>query len=697
MKQPLRRPSWATCILWSIVLLIFNFSIGNTAKATTTYSYSGSHTLVWTSNTYKSLVIQRTGGYDSLKVLESLSGSSKFSIEQPHFVAWGDTATDSAWQYDSTRYIYVDFSSSINDTSYGTLVIYDGHHSDTISLIGIGTDDRIDYTYRFLNGSQDTSLAGTEIVNIAYNPDSGTTASLDGIIYNHRTSPISVAISVDDSAHWSVDYQGSQDVLSLNGTSDHTYGRTFSVTYTPHGVYRDSVEVTISCTSPYSQGSKILIYVTDPRYAPTYYVPLVIAPNLGTVQNDSTVCGTVYIADSTAQDIIIHNISVGNNDGWTSSDMPAVPFTLSAWGGNKTFTICFSPGSKYSGQSVNDYITVAYSDTSGLKGSVTGNASAQTQSCIQPISDTIKLDEVIFGGYVDAQATFVFHADTVLRGISGEVLPIGGTVQILSPSLPMNVSNGDTVTFTFRVKPDGRTDSAENYYNYYGYYLMYLGECSAEINFTGSVTGTTNSALNLFPRQSELMAMTTTDTVTVDTFWFQNNTSGHVLVSGVSLTNTTNFSLLGVLPHAPNDSLTSGEKMGVIIQFNGDTAGFYHDSLIVVTDGGWSPPVSHFFNLEAIRSQGVAGVSSPVALSPASLSIVPNPASGPVMISVSDAPKATIEVFDLLGNRILDVAQTTSYDLNASTMANGIYIVRASGVDENGAMFVISKRLVLDK
>ncbi len=702
-----RRGSRATCFLWSLVLLALVFMAGNSARATETYSYSGSHSLTWTTNTYKTLAIHRTGGYDSLMVFESLSGSSKFSIEQPYFVSWGDTTNDSAWQYDSTRYIYISFSSSIADTSNATLVIHDSHHSDTITLTGIGTDDRVDYTYSLINDRPDTSRAGTEIVYIYYTPDSGTTASLDGIIYNHRTSPIDVLMSVDDSTYWSVDGQGGQDDLSLNGTSDHTSGRTFAITYTPHGVYLDSVEATISCTSPYSQGSKIMIYVIDSRYAPTYYIPMVIAPNLGTVANDSTKCETVYISDSTAQDITITSITVGNNDGWTSSDMPSLPFTLSAWGGNKSFTICFSPGKQYFGQSVSDYVTVTYADSSDLKGSVTGYVYAQTQSCIQEISDSIKLDEVLFGGYVDAQATFVFHADSVLRGITGEVLPIGGSVQILSPTLPMNVHNGDTVTFSFRVKPDGEADSAENYYSYYGYYLMYLGECSAEINFTGAVTGETNSTLDLFQNETGLLALTTSDNTTIDTFWFDNNESGQVIVNGVSLSQGTNFSILGELPHALNDTLSSGHLMGVIVKFDGDTNGFYHDSLTITTelsathkkDEISSNTTKHVFNLEALHTQGAAGVAQPIAVSAATISIVPNPASGPVMISVNEAAKAEIEVFDLLGNRILNAPQmgSNAYEWNESGMANGIYIVRATGVDANGTSFVISKRMVLNK
>ncbi len=693
--QHSRRGSCATRFLRSLVLVLFGLLVGNSARATETYSYSGPHSLTWTTNGSKYLAITRTGGYDSLIVDASLAGSSKFTLESQTFVAWGDTANDTGYQYDSVRYFYVYFSSSIADTSDAKLVIHDNHHADTISLVGYGTDDRIDYTIQWENGMWDTLGNGKSYANITI--DSGSNTTLYGIIYNHRASSINVYLSLSDSAHWQFINNGSGDTLSLNGTSDSAYGRDLDISYNSHGVYRDSVEVTVSCSSPYTQTTSFWIFVTDPRYAPTYYIPTVVAPDFGTVPNDSSVCGTVTITDSTAQPITITAISVGAESGWSSSGMPTLPYTLSAWG-EVTFNVCFAPGNYYSGGANWDPISVYYSDSSGLTGSVSEYAKATTQPCITALQGTVPLDEVMAGGYVQATASFVMHKDTVLYGGTGEVMPNGGTVQILSPTLPLNVHTGDTVTFTFRVTPANVVDSAGIGY-YDGYYPLELGNCDTDISFTGSETDTTGTDLSLFQNETGLMALTTSNSVTVDTFWFDNNTAAHVLVSSVSLTNSTNFSLVGVLPHSPNDSLASGGEMGVIIQFDGDTNGFYHDSLIVVTDGGWSLPVQHIFNLEAMHTQGTAGVAVPVAISPASISIVPNPASGPVMISVNEAQKANIEIFDLLGNQIVNATEagTSAYEWNASSMANGIYIVRANGVDKNGSPFVISERMVLNK
>ncbi len=74
---------------------------------------------------------------------------------------WPDTVNDTGWRYDTARGFYVSFSSSIADTSYAKLVIYDNNHSDTISLVGYGMDDRIDYTLRWLNGTWDTTGGGS--------------------------------------------------------------------------------------------------------------------------------------------------------------------------------------------------------------------------------------------------------------------------------------------------------------------------------------------------------------------------------------------------------------------------------------------------------------------------------------------------------------------------------------------------------
>ncbi len=228
------------------------------------------------------------------------------------------------------------------------------------------------------------------------------------MIYNHRTSPIDVVFFVSDSTYWSVDNNGGMEDLSLNGTTDHTVGEVFAINYSPHGVYRDSVMVTISCSSPYSQTTTFWIYAIDPQYKPHDYSPEILVPDFAATFGD-TVCGSATILDTTSQPITITSITKSSQSGWSLSGLPSLPMTLAS-GDSVNFSLCFS-GGNYPSSDVG--ITVAYTDSSGLTGTVLGVSYAQyTGSCIQslrPYNDTLKMDEVINGGYVEASESFIMH------------------------------------------------------------------------------------------------------------------------------------------------------------------------------------------------------------------------------------------------------------------------------------------------
>jgi hypothetical protein len=579
------------------------------------------------------------------------------------------------------------------------LVLYDSlGHSDTISLIGYGTDDGIDYTYQVFNA---TSSDSGRHENIIVNRDSGNAASLPGQIRNHRDVGIDVLIILSDSSHWDVDGNGGSETFSLNATSDRTGGRTFQIYYTPHGVYRDSVMVTMSCSSPHSQTTTFWIYITDPLYAPHYYAPIILGPNLGANIGDN-VCGTVTIfnPDSNAQPITLTAITPATNSYWSWSGLPSLPLTLQP-GDSTTFTMCFATGNSYNGQYHSDLITVSYSDTSGLTGSAEGTAyGAVYGSCLESLrsnSDSLKLDEVIYGGYIEATESFIIHSDSELMAGSG-IMYQGGTAQVISPSLPMRVHAGDTVAITFRVTPGSTDSSIYGLGLYYGYIPLYLAGCSGFISFQGYVIDSTSGALQLFSDQTELLALRSSTTTVTKTFDFVNSTGLTERVTSVSLANGSHFSITGYDPHAPVDTLYSNDQLGISMQFDANTTGFYQDSLTIVTEAGLSTPVIHRFNVEAIR-EASSGVTLITMTSPVDITLSPNPTQGLVSINIGNAPRAQVEVFDLLGSEIANVPSVSagSYTWNAGNLPNGIYIVRASGTDENGSAFVISKRLVLER
>jgi hypothetical protein len=414
------------------------------------------------------------------------------------------------------------------------------------------------------------------------------------------------------------------------------------------------------------------------------------------------VCGTVTIfnPDSNAQPITLTAITPASNSYWSWSGLPSLPLTLQP-GDSTTFTMCFAPGESYNGQYHPDMITVSYSDTSGLTGSVEGTAyGAVYGSCLESLrsnSDSLKLDEVIYGGYVEATESFIIHSDTELSAGSG-VMYQGGSVQVISPSLPMRVHAGDSVKITFRVTPGSMDSSIYGLGLYYGYIPLYLGGCTGEITFQGDVTDSTSGALQLFSDQTELLALRSSTTTVTKTFDFVNSSGLPERVTSVSLANGSHFSITGYDPHAPVDTLYSNDQLGITLQFDANTTGFYQDSLTIVTEAGLSTPVIHRFNVEAIR-EASSGVTLITMTSPVDVTLSPNPTQGLVSISIGNAARAQVEVFDLLGSKLANVpnVSTSSYTWNAGNLPNGIYIVRASGTDENGNTFVISKRLVLER
>ncbi|MFI5202096.1 MAG: T9SS type A sorting domain-containing protein, partial [Candidatus Kapaibacterium sp.] len=71
------------------------------------------------------------------------------------------------------------------------------------------------------------------------------------------------------------------------------------------------------------------------------------------------------------------------------------------------------------------------------------------------------------------------------------------------------------------------------------------------------------------------------------------------------------------------------------------------------------------------------------------LSVAPNPSSGSVTISLTGAPSANIEIFDVLGRQVANFRVAGSYEWQTGLLPAGAYIVRASIGDA-----VVSKQML---
>jgi hypothetical protein len=660
--------------------------IQGTAQAQTSFTVPGSHNLTWTQNGLKYISIERTGGYGYLFVSGTLSGSSNFSFPYSNAAMWMDSSRDTAWRFDSLGYIAVNFSSSQHDTTHAMLVLLDssgGNNRDTLYLTGIGPDSNV-VTIDSLPFGVYLNL----MIDVA--PDS---SSAWGELTNRETSSTIVVATLSDSSYWNIDNLGGSETFSLNTTTDRSPGRNFLINFTPHGVYEDSVMVTFRCNSPVSETRSFWVYAYDRTYAPVYYEPTIDYPNLGVITPGDTVCGTIVISNQTSQTIAITNVQTNGTSGdWTWGGLPTTPYSL-APGDTTRLTACWHP--TYYGEYGYLYLATSYRDSSGLTGTVGGTgidyARGVTPACLEGLNDSIQLDDVIEGGYVEGTATFIVHKDSILT--AGSIVGWDCTAEILSPTLPMTLNAGDTISIHFRVTPRADTGGW-----FGGEIPLTDGSCSTQISFEGNAVDSSSRALSLFSDQTELLALRSSTTTVTKTFDFVNSSGLTERVTSVSLANGSHFSITGYDPHAPVDTLYSNDQLGITLQFDANTTGFYQDSLTIVTEAGLSTPVIHRFNVEAIR-EASSGVTLITMQSPVDITLSPNPSQGLVSISIGNAARAQVEVFDLLGSKLANVpnVSTSSYTWNAGNLPNGIYIVRASGADENGNAFVISKRLVLER
>ena len=96
-----------------------------------------------------------------------------------------------------------------------------------------------------------------------------------------------------------------------------------------------------------------------------------------------------------------------------------------------------------------------------------------------------------------------------------------------------------------------------------------------------------------------------------------------------------------------------------------------------------------------------ASVSNEAAPQSVDFSLIPNPASGEVTIFLPKNENATVEIYDVLGNLVLNQKAMGQYvwsgDTPGGAAASGVYFVRVSRQEADGSIIVSSKRLVFKR
>jgi hypothetical protein len=737
-----------------------------TVQAVPKYSLTSAHYMTWYASGTRQISVRHMST-DSILLSFSKLGSSKFTLAS-NYIGWsaGDT---------SVKSVNVTFSTSIYDTSYGYVLLYDGYTRDTIQMVGVDTNYITPPSYDFTLSTHLLNIGGFSADSATYTPSvynaqsssiqvlaysngnqywtinhsgrdsatftisghggasipityhkhgvqrdstliyfycfspntqldsmwvyyrdsssttsdyslsshalhllcTGDSASSTVTVRNLQTSTIYVVGTLRDSAYWEVNHSGSV-LLGLSGSSS----QTLTFTYHRHnGVTYDTNMIRFYCGTPYLQYDSIMLYAHDSTVTPSASIT-VSAPSLGTHYAGDTVCGTVTIYNSGSVGTNITSINFSGDWTWSSSGRPSLPDSLPS-GSSATFSLCHF--GRFIGNYV-DSIAVGYGSSQFAHAAAT----VTVANGLSPSSDSIRLDDVLLGGYDDIVIPVVdWGMDTVqvqhyYSGTRADTL--------LSPSFPLIMHSGDTTRLHVRFQPTSAISYSEVYV------LRGSSNSYSYIQLFGKAVASSADTLSLYRSQSDLLALTTDTTVTSHTFYFRNPLLTTIYVSNVGLTDGSHFSITGVSPHStpPDDTLAGGALLGITVQFNGDTSGFYHDSLIVTTRDGAR---SWVFNLEALASikpQGQQSVA-PTEKTVAQLTLSPNPANVAVMIGVENAQRATVEIFDMLGNRVANLSNATSYQWAAEDLSSGIYIVRATGLDANGVSFTASKRLILER
>jgi hypothetical protein len=281
---------------------------------------------------------------------------------------------------------------------------------------------------------------------------------------------------------------------------------------------------------------------------------------------------------------------------------------------------------------------------------------------------------------------------------------------INSPSFPLVLHEGDSVSvsITFSAPSQSTKDdySAVFESSITGTSQENLGCTELGVTLTGSVSIPVDDSITLdVPPGTSTLSFTAHTTLSRHAIFIDNTGTDKLLIETLSIGDTTGVAFFGTEgTESTNlyDTLDAGSTSGpILLTLDAPDTGTYDIELTLTyqTQGTHKQVVitsnSEEYNIVAHRLPPVTAGVSETHPQIADLSINPNPASGQVTISLGQAREAKIEIFDLLGNRLTSFDNNASHTWDPADQPNGVYFVRASGVDANGSQFTISQRLVI--
>ena len=431
-------------------------------------------------------------------------------------------------------------------------------------------------------------------------------------------------------------------------------------------------------------------------------------PSFLKIPAGTKVCRTVTITNSNDESVNVDALDItGTNASLFSFEpIPTFPLTINGHS-SATFSLCATAPADHNkpfyGQLTWTSSTPAHPamhNTTTLYGS--------TGDCISSAQDTLRMGDVIAGGWVDGETTITNTLSDAVTFTSGswDYFSPGSSSSYTATNLtyPFTMAAGESKTVQFHLLTE-TTTQRYGYVYYSGFYTMHYtssdANCSAKgLQLAGKavvVGDSTSSNLELFPVQTELLPITSNKQTTTLKFRFSNNMGQAVKIVSVTVKDGTHFTISQINPSDPPFTLQANGVMEVLITFDANLNGFYTDDLIIVTDKGL---LSQTFSLQGLRT-GALGVAAN-ADQALDITLSPNPARSIVTIGTTGIRSGNFELLDMLGTRIAERLGGTQCWWNISALAqkglsDGSYFVRASGIANDGKPFVITKRLIITK
>jgi hypothetical protein len=546
------------------------------------------------------------------------------------------------------------------DTSRGILRIWDSVNAiDTIYFTGIDTG---------ANSSPWEILSHNSWAGSYYSlPDS---VSLP--IRNNSNSAITISASIASGSYGFAASGSQQRSVAANSTSTFVYRFNSSS--------NNSGEATILFQGAgYSDTAHIHAYKSVPPRDSLYHDWEI---EFGTIGVGDTVCRTFTIYNWADTVATLTSFNMLQNSRFYLSNLPSLPLAINP-SDSVQITVCFVASTE-AGVNSSGYLTLYYSFGNWqMDGSVYLHGASE--SCFRASNDVIDFGYVVRDAS-ETRSIYLVNMRNESTTVALSLNPTGQGFEILTSS-PVTIAAYDTAEVEVRYNATGNSAS------YAKLVMDGANGCGqVEAALVGRIDDSTNSndssAIALYANEERTLDFVGDSIHSTKRYTFYNNQHDPVKIVSVGLKIGTHFTITDIDPSNPEFTLDSGEVMGVTVEFD-ETPGTYTDTLVIATEDGY---IAINFPIHAVIN-GKAGVgTSPSSV--ARMMVTPNPSSGPVNISITDANAASIEVLDIMGKRIarFDGSNAT---LARNDLSAGTYFVRASGVGVDRKPFVMTTRIVI--